>query len=121
MADLTEACRNAGYDSRQLRPIAHATASGRIAVYIGAAWQELPLGKAMNLRHQLSRAIAELHDQERAAEPTDHQAPERFDVQLRQWREGIRSAPPTPELSTARAAELERRALQAIASEVPHA
>lgn len=60
MADLNQACANLGLDSRKLRPIAHATATGRVAVYIGAAWQELPLGKALNLRDQLSAAIEKL-------------------------------------------------------------
>lgn len=113
MADLAEACRNAGHDSRQLRPIAHATDTGRVAVYIGAAWQELPLGKALNLHDQLGRAIAELHAK------AEHPAPETFAVQLQQFREsrGIAAL----SITNAGAAELERRALETIAAEVPHA
>jgi hypothetical protein len=60
MADLNQACANMGLDSSKLRPIAHATPTGRVAVYIGAAWQELPLGKAMNLRDQLSASIEKI-------------------------------------------------------------
>jgi hypothetical protein len=114
MADLHEACANVGLDSSKLRPIAHATTNGRVAVYIGAAWQELPRGKAINLRDQLTRALAEL---EAAAEPPQRDAPERFDVQMNQWRDRIRSCPPTPALGAARAAELERRAMEALQSE----
>lgn len=114
MADLHEACANVGLDSSKLRPIAHATASGRVAVYIGAAWQELPRGKALNLRDQLTRALAEL---EAAAEPPQRDAPESFDAQLRQWREGTRACPPMPALGAARAVELERRAMEALQQE----
>lgn len=60
MSDLNQACANMGLDSSKLRPIAHATDTGRVAVYIGAAWQELPLGKAMNLRDQLSASIEKI-------------------------------------------------------------
>lgn len=60
MADLNQACANMGLDSSKLRPIAHATPTGRVAVYIGAAWQELPLGKALNLRDQLNASIEQL-------------------------------------------------------------
>jgi hypothetical protein len=49
-----------GLDSSKLRPIAHATPEGRVAIYIGGAWQALPLGKALNLRDQIDRAIGEL-------------------------------------------------------------
>jgi hypothetical protein len=111
MSDLNQACASMGLDSSKLRPIAHATTNGRVAVYIGAAWQELPRGKAMNLRDQLTRALA---DGAPAAEPARSDAPERFDVQMRQWRDRIRSAPPMPELAEARADELERRAVEAL-------
>lgn len=114
MADLHETCANVGLDSSKLRPIAHATPSGRVAVCIGAAWQELPIGKALNLRDQLTRACAELQP---GPEVSASDAPERFDVQLRQWRDGIRPAPPMPALGAARAAELERRALEAMHQE----
>lgn len=114
MSDLNQACEAMGLDSSKLRPIAHATGNGRVAVYIGAAWQELPRGKAMNLRDQLTRAIADL---EVAAVRQFGDAPERFDVQLRQWRDGIRACPPMPDLATARADELERRALEALQQE----
>lgn len=60
MADLNQACSNMGLDSSKLRPIAHATDTGRVAVYIGAAWQELPLGKALNLRDQIDQAVKQL-------------------------------------------------------------
>jgi hypothetical protein len=117
MSDLTSACRNAGLDSRQLRPIAHATTDGKVAVYIGAAWQDLPLGKAMNLRDQLGRAIAELQGKAHPSAGTDRTAPERFAVQMRQWRDGVRTAPLHPNLGTACAAELERRVLESLAQE----
>lgn len=83
MADLHEACANVGLDSSKLRPIAHATASGRVAVYIGGAWQELPRGKALNLRDQLTRAEAELCERHaaRAACPAAS-----FDAQLQAFR-----------------------------------
>jgi hypothetical protein len=114
MADLHEACANVGLDSSKLRPIAHATVNGRVAVYIGAAWQELPRGKALNLRDQLTRALDDLQQQ---SVVSDSGAPERFEVQLTQWRDGIRACPPLPALGAARAAELERRAMEAMQSE----
>jgi hypothetical protein len=67
MCDLMEACAGAGLDSRQLRPIAHAMPDGRVAVYIGAEYQYLTPGKAMNLRDQLARAIDQVRtDAEKA-------------------------------------------------------
>lgn len=47
-------------EGMELRPIAHATDSGRVAVYIGAAWQELPRDKAAKLRDQITLALAAL-------------------------------------------------------------
>lgn len=41
----------------EFKPIAHATKEGRIAVYIGASYQQLPLDAAIKLRQQLSEAI----------------------------------------------------------------
>lgn len=146
MTDLSQSCAAMGLDSSKLRPIAHATKTRRIAVYIGACWQELPIGRALNLRDQIDRSIEQLQAEQRreaaAAAVIDYDSctgikevglqpyqqafldactndsPERFEVQLQQWREGIRPAPPTPELGEARAAELERRALADIAAEV---
>lgn len=113
MSDLIEACASAGLDSSKLRPIAHAMPDGRVAVYIGAAYQYLNLGKALNLRDQLTRAIDEL----RRDRDQSSNAPELFDVQIRQWRDGIRSCPPTPELGEARRIELEARAMSTLATE----
>lgn len=83
MCDLNQACEAMGLDSSKLRPIAHATADGRVAVYIGAAWQDLPLGKALNLRDQLTRAEAELRERQatRAAVPATS-----FAASLQQFR-----------------------------------
>jgi hypothetical protein len=115
MSDLTAACANMGLDSRQLRPIAHATADGKVAAYVSESWKDLRLGQAMNLRDQLGRAIDELLAQANPARwiGIDRSAPARFDQQLRQWREGVRTTPPSPD----RAAELERRALETLAKE----
>lgn len=93
MADLHETCTNVGLDSSKYRPIAHATDNGRIAVYIGAGWQELPRGKALNLRDQITRAEAELCARQGAR--TDEPATP-FQAQLQAFR--ARSAAPiTPE------------------------
>jgi hypothetical protein len=83
MSDLHETCANVGLDSSKLRPIAHATANGRVAVYIGAAWQELPRGKALNLRDQLTRAEAELCERQaaRISDPAAY-----FEAQLQAFR-----------------------------------
>lgn len=66
-----EACSNAGLNSRELRPIAHATTDCRVAVYISAAWQDLPLSKAMNLRDQLARAIEDISGRATIAKATE--------------------------------------------------
>lgn len=42
------------------KPIAHATPEGRVAVYIGAGYQQLPLDAARSLHTQLVLAIAEV-------------------------------------------------------------
>ncbi|WEN13671.1 hypothetical protein PY254_10475 [Rhodanobacter sp. AS-Z3] len=39
------------------KPIAHATTDGRVAVYIGAGYQQLPLEAARSLATQLAIAI----------------------------------------------------------------
>lgn len=90
MCDLTQACEAHGLDSCKLRPIAHATPDGRVAVYIGAAWQELPIGKALNLRDQLARAVAELSERQaaRVEDPAAY-----FETQLQAFR--AQSAAPT--------------------------
>ena len=59
MSDLTEASHNAGFDWCGI-DLAHATDTGRVAVHIGAAWQVLPLDKALNPRDQLDVAINQL-------------------------------------------------------------
>lgn len=41
----------------ELKPIAHAMPDGRVAVYIGAAYQQLPLDTARKLQTQLTSAI----------------------------------------------------------------
>lgn len=114
MADLHETCANVGLDSSKYRPIAHTTPEGRVAVYIGAAWQDLPIGKAINLRDQLTRAIDEL---QASTTPPAGPTPDGFEEQLRQWRLGNRRTPPMAHIGDARYAELERRALEALQSE----
>ena len=44
----------------EFKPIAHATKEGRVAVYIGAGYQQLPMGAAISLRQQLDAAINEI-------------------------------------------------------------
>lgn len=43
----------------ELRPIAHATKAGEVAVYVGASYQVMPVDKAKSLYDQLSIAIAD--------------------------------------------------------------
>jgi hypothetical protein len=41
----------------EFKPIAHATPDGRVAVYIGAGYQKLPIDAARALQAQLTVAI----------------------------------------------------------------
>ncbi|MGN6654738.1 MAG: hypothetical protein ACTHJ9_05300 [Rhodanobacter sp.] len=103
MADLHETCEAAGLDSRKYRPIAHATPTGRVAVYIGAAWQELPRGKAANLRDQLTSALQQLAAHSLPVTPDEPPAP--FAEQLARFqRQGLAAqAAVDRELAEARA------------------
>jgi hypothetical protein len=58
----------------EFKPIAHATKEGRIAVYLGAGYQQLPLSAAMTLRNQLDLSIAEI-ERMRASSTATHAAP----------------------------------------------
>lgn len=87
MADLHEVCEAAGLDSSKYRPIAHATPTGRVAVYIGAAWQELPRGKAANLRDQITRALQQLEAHSLAVQPDVSPAP--FGEQLAKFHHQV--------------------------------
>jgi hypothetical protein len=44
----------------EFKPIAHATKEGRVAVYIGAGYKQLPLDAAISLRQQLDAEINEI-------------------------------------------------------------
>jgi len=120
MADLHEVCEAAGLDSSKYRPIAHATESGRVAVYIGAAWQELPRGKAANLRDQITRALDELRHRQAlcADELGDKPAPANFSEQLERFRRLQGSnAIGLAELSTVARELTEARALAELSKE----
>lgn len=84
MADLHETCEAAGLDSSKYRPIAHATDSGRVAVYIGAAYAYLSRGQALNLRDQLTRALQQLEAHSLQMRPDAPPAP--FAEQLQEFR-----------------------------------
>lgn len=90
MADLREACANAGLDSSQYRPIAHATDSNRVAVYVGAAYAYLTRGQAINLRDQLTRALQQLAAHSLPVQPDEPPAP--FAEQLGQFRLQVTAA-----------------------------
>ena len=77
--------------------------------HIKRAWGRAKDGSFLAEESKLLHAAWD-HD----SKPSSSDAPERFDIQMRQWREGTRSAPPMPELAAERAAELERRAIAAI-------
>jgi hypothetical protein len=87
MADLHEACEAAGLDSSKYRPIAHATDSARVAVYIGASYAHLTRGQALNLRDQLTRALQQLDGHSLQVQPDQSPAP--FGEQLAEFHRQV--------------------------------
>ena len=51
----------------KLKPIAHAIADGRIAVYLGGAYMQIPYEAALILSSQLAIAIGDVERQQRDA------------------------------------------------------
>lgn len=93
MADLHETCTNVGLDSSRYKPIAHATAEGRVAVYVGAAYAHLTRGQAINLRDQITRALGDLEvSADRAA--GHHATAPSFAAQMQAFR-AQSAVPPT--------------------------
>lgn len=90
MPDLHEACAAAGIDSSRYRPIAHATDSNRVAVYIGASYAHLTRGQAINLRDQITRALQHLAAHSLPVERDESPAP--FAEQLGQFRAQLTDA-----------------------------
>jgi hypothetical protein len=70
------------------KPIAHTTAEGRVAVYVGGSYAHLTIDEATVMRDQLAAAIAELDKRYgvRAAAPDGAPTPAPFGEQLEQFQ-----------------------------------